>query len=70
MPAYLYWGEEEFNLENAVKELRKSVLDENFAAINHKKLNEPEVRDLIESLQTLPMMFGNLLVEVNASKLF
>lgn len=70
MPAYLYWGEEEFNLDNAVKELRASVLDESWAAINHKKLDEPEVLELIEALQTLPMMFGNLLVEVNASNLF
>lgn len=70
MPAYLYWGEEEFNLDNAVKELRASVLDESWAAINHKRLDEPEVLELIEALQTLPMMFGNLLVEVNASNLF
>jgi len=70
MPAYLYWGEEEFNLENAVKELRKKVLDENWASINHKKLNEPEILELIETLQTLPMMFGNLLVEVSAANLF
>lgn len=70
MPAYLYWGEEEFNLDKAVKELRAKVLDENWAAINHKKLDEPEVIELIEALQTLPMMFGNLLVEVNASNLF
>jgi DNA polymerase-3 subunit delta len=70
MPAYLYWGEEEFNLENAVKELRSKVIDPNFAAMSHKKLDEPEVRDLIEAVQTLPMMFGNLLVEVNATTLF
>lgn len=70
MPAYLYWGEEDFNLENAVRELRKKVVDENFAALNHKKLDEPEISELIEGIQTLPMMFGNLLVEVNASNLF
>lgn len=70
MPAYLYWGEEEFNLDNAVKELRKTILDENTATINHKKLNEPEIMQLLEALQTLPMMFGDLLVEVNASNLF
>ncbi len=70
MPTYLYWGEEEFNIENAVKELRKKVLDENWAVINHKKLFEPEINELIETLQTLPMMFGNLLIEVEASNLF
>ena len=70
MPTYLYWGEEEFNLDNAVKGLRSKVLDENWASINHKKLIEPEIPELIETLQTLPMMFGNLLVEVSASNLF
>lgn len=70
MPVYLYWGEEEYNLDNSVRELQKKVLDENWASINHKKLYEPEIQDLIEALQTLPMMFGNLLVEVSAANLF
>jgi len=70
MPAYLYWGEEDFNIEIAVQELRNKVLDPNFAALNHKKLDEPNVRHLTETLQTLPMMFGNLLVEVKATSLF
>ncbi|OGI04884.1 MAG: DNA polymerase III subunit delta [Candidatus Melainabacteria bacterium GWF2_37_15] len=70
MPTYLYWGEEEFNLDNAVRELRKKVLDENFAALNHKTLNEPDINRLIETVQTLPMMLGNLLVEVRATTLF
>lgn len=70
MPVYIYWGEEEFHLENAVKELRKKVLDSAFVSINHKILNKPDLKELIEAIQTLPMMFGNLLVEVNAENLF
>lgn len=70
MPVYLYWGEEEFNLDNAVKELRSKVLDENFAALNHKTLDEPDIKTLLEAVQTLPMMLGNLLIEVRATTLF
>ncbi len=70
MPTYLYWGEEEFNLDNAVRELRGKILDENFAALNHKTLDEPDIKKLLETIQTLPMMLGNLLVEVKATTLF
>jgi len=70
MPTYFYWGEEEFNLDNALRELRKAILDENFAALNHKVLDEPDLKRLLETIQTLPMMLGNLLVEVKATTLF
>ena len=70
MPVYLYWGEEEFNLENKVRELRKKVLDPGFTVLNHKVLNEPDIKDLVETAQTLPMMLGNRLIEVRASSLF
>ncbi|HSA05613.1 MAG TPA: DNA polymerase III subunit delta [Candidatus Gastranaerophilales bacterium] len=70
MPVYIYWGEEEFNLDNAVKELRKKVLDQNFSALNHRILNEPDLKILVEATQTLPMMLGNLLIEVRTSTLF
>ena len=70
MPVYLYWGEEDFNLENAVLELRKQVLDPEWKQLNHRILNDNNIQTLIESLQTLPMMFGNLLFEVKSSNLF
>jgi len=70
MPIYLYWGEEEFNLNKAVHDLKEKVLDQNWLLLNHKVLNEPEVALLAESLQTLPMTFGNMLFEIHASNLF
>jgi DNA polymerase-3 subunit delta len=70
MPVYLYWGEEDYNLEYAVKEFRKKVLDPSFAVLNYRILNEPELKDLLESVQALPMMFGNLLIEVKANNIF
>ncbi len=70
MPVYIYWGEEEFNLNNAVKELRNKILDPQFAVLNHKTLNEPDIKSLIETVQALPMMLGSLLIEVRTSTLF
>jgi DNA polymerase-3 subunit delta len=70
MPVYLFSGEEEFNIENAVQNLRKQFLDPNWASLNHKVLIEPDLPDLIEALQTIPMVFGDILIEVKSSNLF
>ncbi len=70
MPVYLYWGEEDFNLQKAVKQLRSKVVNPDFSSLSHKILDEPDIKELIESVQTLPMMLGNLLIEVRTSTLF
>ncbi len=70
MPVILYWGEEDFNIENSVLDLKSRVLDPNWAMLNHKVLNQPDLKTLIETVETTPMMFGNLLIEVNAENLF
>ena len=70
MPVYLYWGEEEFNLEREVKELRKKVLTPGFEMLSHKVFNEPEMKVLVDSIQAIPMIPGNMLVEVHSPTLF
>jgi len=70
MPVYLYWGEEEFNLEREVRELRKKVLTPGFEMLSHKVLDEPDIKVLIESTQAIPMIPGNMLVEVRTPTLF
>ncbi|MDD3013062.1 MAG: DNA polymerase III subunit delta [Candidatus Gastranaerophilales bacterium] len=70
MPAYLYWGEEDFTLEKAVKHLKDQILDPEWVLLNHKILDEPDIKELIESLQSIPMVFGNLLIEIRTSSLF
>lgn len=70
MPAYLFWGEEKFNLENEVKKLRNELLEPGWESLNHKLLDEPEVSDLVDTLRTLPMAFGNILIEVKATSFF
>lgn len=70
MPISLFWGEEDFNIDKAVKDLRERVVDKSLGELGHRILNEPSVTVLADILQTPPMMFGNLLIEVKASNLF
>jgi len=70
MPAYLYWGEEDFTLEKAVKELKDQILDPEWALLNYRILDEPDIKTLVESLQSIPMVFGNLLIEIRVTALF
>lgn len=70
MPIYLFWGEEEFNLENAVRDLREKIVDLDWALLNHKVFNKPGITDLIDNLRTMPMSMGNLLIEIRAANLF
>lgn len=70
MPTYLYWGEEDFTIDLAVKRLRKKLLDEDWAIFNHKVLNNPPVKDIIEAISTVPMGFGDVLIEINNLNLF
>ena len=67
MPVYLFWGEEDFNIDSSMKELREKVLDPNWVALSHKVLTEPDISLLNETLQTLPLSFGNILIEVYSS---
>lgn len=70
MPIYVYWGEEEFNIELAVKRLRAKVLDPDWATFNHKVLDSPSIQTLIETITTIPMGFGEVLIEVRNQNIF
>jgi len=70
MPVLLYWGEEEFKLEKAVSELKDKILDPSWKELNHRVLNDPDLSDLIEAIRTVPLAFGNLLIEVRTNSLF
>lgn len=70
MSVYLYWGDEDFNIELAVKNLRKRILNPEWVAFNHKKLNSPSIQELIEACTTVPFGFGDVLVEVQNLNFF
>lgn len=70
MPSYLIWGEEEFNIDKRLKEIKKSVLNDNITPLNYKKIDNPTPEKLDEILRTQGMMFGDILFVINADKYF
>ena len=69
MAIYFYYGDEEFNIEQDVNKLKKS-LDKNFLEMSLKTYDNPKFADLISILRTQPMMFGKMLVIIKANDYF
>ena len=61
---YFFYGDEEFNISNEIKKF-KSKLDKNFIEMSYKCFNNPKFPDLVSALRTQPMMFGNMVIEIN-----
>ncbi len=65
MPIYLYWGEDDFTLTQAVNQLRESVLDPNWASFNYDKIPSDQPDAVIQGLNqamTPPFGMGKRLV--------
>ena len=69
MAVYFYYGEEDFNIELEIEKM-KSKLNQDFIAMNFQNLDNPEYTELITALRTPPMMFGDMLIIINADKYF
>ena len=69
MAVYFYYGEEDFNIELEIEKM-KSKLNQDFIAMNFQNLDNPEYTELITALRTPPMMFGDMLIVINADKYF
>lgn len=70
MSIYFFYGDEDYNIEQEVKKLRKKLLDNNYASMNFKKFGNPNFADLISLLRTQPMMFGNQIFVINCEDYF
>lgn len=65
MPIYLYWGDNDFSLTQAVNELRQSVLDPNWLSFNYDKIPPDQPDAVIQGLNqamTPPFGMGGRLV--------
>jgi DNA polymerase-3 subunit delta len=65
MSIYLFWGEDDFALTQAVNQLRQSVLDPNWASFNYDKISPDRVDAVVEGLNqamTPPFGMGGRLV--------
>lgn len=75
MPVKLICGNEDFDIENSLKKIRKKVIPPDFLLTNRKVIffdekNNSDLMNVIEAIESTPMMFGNLLVEIYSKKLF
>lgn len=60
MPVYLYWGEDDYRLAQAVKVLRDRVLDPNWASFNYDKITTEQADAVIQGLnQAMTPIFGS-----------
>lgn len=69
MSVNFFYGVEDFNIELEIDKM-KSNLNQDFIAMNFQTYDNPEYKDLISLLRTPPMMFGDMLIVVNAEKYF
>ena len=59
MPVYLYWGEDDFGIAQAVAKLQDKVLDPNWLQFNYHKLAGDRSEAIIEGLnQVMTAVFG------------
>ncbi len=70
MPIQLIWGEEEYNIDKRLKEIKKAILKDNITPLNYRKTDNPAPEKFDEILRTQGMMFGDILFVVNADRYF
>jgi DNA polymerase-3 subunit delta len=70
MPIYLFWGDEDFNIEQRLDKLKKTVLKDDINPLNYKKYDNPDFATLDEILRSQGMLFGAVLHIIKADKYF
>ena len=61
MAVYLFYGQEYYLMDKEIKRLKDELLDVSFLSMSYKMLDNPEFPQLMECLQSAPLMFGNTL---------
>lgn len=67
---YFFFGQEEFNIEIEIEKIKSKTVDKTFVAANYRVYNNPVFSELIEILQSAPLMFGKVLSVINCEKYF
>lgn len=68
MSIFLFWGQEDYNIELEIEKLKIKLLDPSFKSMNYKVLDNPDFLNIIECAQTTPLMFGNMITVINCDK--
>lgn len=61
MAVYFFYGQEYYLMDKEIKRLKSELLDVSFLSMSYKMLDNPEFPQLMECLQSSPLMFGNTL---------
>lgn len=69
MGVYFFYGEEDFNIDIEIENMR-AKLNPDFISMSYQVLDNPEYSDLISTLRKAPMMFGNILSIIHCEKYF
>lgn len=69
MAVYFFYGEEDFNIDLELDSMR-SKLNPDFLSMSYQLLDAPDYQALINAIRTTPMMFGNMLIVVDAADYF
>ena len=69
MAVYFFYGDEDFNIDTEIERMR-SKLNPDFISMSYQVLDNPNYQTLIQALRTPPMMFGDMLIVINAEKYF
>ncbi len=70
MAIWFFQGKEEFKIEKEVLKLKKELLDDAFQSMNYRVYYSPEYIDLLDILQSAPLMFGNTLSVIHCEQYF
>lgn len=68
MSLYLFWGQEDYNIQKEIEKLKSELLDSSFISMNYKVFDNPDFLKIIECVQTTPLMFGNMLTIISMEK--
>lgn len=69
MAVYFFYGDEDYNIELEIQKMSEK-LNPDFKSMNFQLLDNPDYVSLITALRTPPMMFGDMLVVINAEDYF
>lgn len=61
MAVYLFYGQEDYLMHKEIKRLKDELLDVSFLSMSYKVIDNPNFSQLMECLQSSPLMFGNTL---------
>ena len=70
MPVVILAGEEDFEIGRRVAQLKLELLDPNWATINFQRLDNPDLKEVLDAAATIPFGPGNRLVVVDRCDFF